>query len=67
MHNEQAAQACIAGTFCGAGSASPEGKGKCKEGFYCPPGSLVMIPTEPGFFAEGSGNVAAEKCRPGTW
>ena len=65
--NEQAAQACIAGTFCGAGSASPEGKGKCKEGFFCPPGSLVMIPTEPGFFAEGSGNVAAEKCRPGTW
>lgn len=26
-----------------------------------------MIPTEPGFFAEGTGNVEPEKCRPGTY
>jgi hypothetical protein len=26
-----------------------------------------MIPTEPGYFAQGTGNVAPEKCRPGTY
>jgi len=26
-----------------------------------------MIPTQPGFFAEGTGNVEPEKCRPGTY
>jgi len=65
--NQQAAQSCIAGTFCAEGSASPEGNGKCKEGFYCPAGSIDMIPTEPGYFAQGTGNVMPEKCRPGTF
>jgi hypothetical protein len=58
LNNPQSAQRCIAGTFCEAGSDSPEGKGKCLEGYYCPPNTFSMIPTDPGFFAEGTGNVS---------
>ncbi len=65
--NPQAAQECIAGTFCEAGSASPEGKGKCQKGFYCPANAQEMKPTDPGHFAEGTGNVEQEECRPGTY
>ena len=65
--NPQASQECIAGTFCAEGSDSPEGKGKCKEGYYCPANTFQMIQTGPGYFAQGTGNVAPEKCRPGTY
>ena len=67
QNNRQAAQTCIAGTFCSEGSESAEGKGKCFAGYYCPPNTFSMIQTKPGSFAEGTGNVAPEKCRPGTY
>lgn len=65
--NPQAAQVCIAGTFCGEGSETPNGKGKCWEGFYCPPNSSQMLGAPPGSYAEGTGNVAPELCRRGTY
>jgi len=65
--NPQAAQVCIAGTFCGEGSETPNGKGKCWEGYYCPPNSAVMLAAPPGTYAEGTGNVAPELCRRGTY
>lgn len=67
QENEQAAQACIAGTFCSEGSDSPDGKGKCKEGFYCPEGSNEMIPAQPGSSALGTGNTSPSLCAPGSF
>lgn len=63
--NTQAAQACIAGSTCEAGSDSPSGKGKCPEGFYCPPGTIEAIPCPPGYFCAGTGNVVPAPCEPG--
>jgi hypothetical protein len=65
--NPQAAQVCIAGTYCGEGSETPNGKGKCREGYYCPPNSSEMIEAPAGTFAEGTGNTAPERCRPGSF
>ena len=65
--NAQAAQACIAGTFCGAGSASPDGKGKCQEGYYCPEGSNEMTPADIGHSALGTGNTQQTPCSPGSF
>jgi hypothetical protein len=65
--NPQAAQVCIAGTFCGEGSETPNGKGKCWEGYYCPPNSSEMLAAKPGWYAEGTGNVAPEPCRRGSY
>ena len=65
--NPQAAQVCIAGTYCGEGSETPDGKGKCREGYYCPPNVSEMIEAPPGSYAEGTGNVRPEFCRPGTF
>jgi len=65
--NPQAAQVCIAGTYCGEGSETPNGKGKCWEGYYCPPNSSQMLGAPPGSYAEGTGNVAPELCRRGTY
>ena len=66
-NNVQAAQQCSGGNFCVAGSATPEGKGKCREGFYCPPDTPEMKAAPPGTYSEGAGNSAPEDCRPGTF
>jgi len=58
---------CIAGTFCGEGSDTPEGKGKCSPGYYCPPNSPEAIPSPAGFFCPGGGNIFPLPCNTGTY
>ena len=57
--NPQAAQNCIEGSYCPLGTASPSGI-SCPEGYYCPKNAVAPIPTDPGYFAAGSGNVQQE-------
>ena len=49
--NPRAAQSCVAGTQCNEGSDSPEGKGSCSLGYYCPPNTSEAKMAEPGSFA----------------
>jgi hypothetical protein len=56
--NAQAAQVCIAGTFCGEGSATPNGKGVCRAGYYCPPNSSEMMDCPIGHYTPETGFTA---------
>eukprot|EP00949_MAST-11_sp_MAST-11-sp1_P005202 g5202.t1 len=59
------AQDCTEGFYCELGSSSPMGNGLCPQGFMCPRGTAVPIPTPPGTFASLLGTVAPAACLPG--
>ena len=65
--NPRAAQSCITGTFCGEGSDSPEGKGKCLPGYYCPPNVAEAIAAPVGHHAPGTGSSEEKPCPGGTF
>jgi hypothetical protein len=59
-------QKCFRGHFCSAGSRTPEGKGPCPTGWYCPT-DTEAIPCPIGHHCPGVGNYEAKKCYPGTY
>lgn len=59
-------QKCFAGHFCPAGSTTPEGKGPCPTGWYCP-SDVVAIPCPVGQYCPGVGNTKPRQCYPGTY
>jgi len=63
--NPQAAQVCRGGRYCAEGSATPDGKGKCRPGHYCPASTAEMLEAPPGSHAEGTGNSVPEPCGKG--
>ena len=54
--------ACPPGKYCLAGSAGPSGD--CKDGYYCPEGSVVedQMPCPAGTYSPGTGLKAANEC-----
>ena len=44
---------------------SPSGSGRCNPGFYCPPGSILPVPTDPGFYSGQPGAIVQIMCPPG--
>ncbi|CAG9336329.1 unnamed protein product [Blepharisma stoltei] len=51
---------CTAGSLCPWGSSSDSTK--CKEGFYCPSGTLVAYPCPPGTYRSTVGATALSDC-----
>ena len=59
-------QRCYGGFFCPRGSETPEGKGPCPAGYYCPSQTLA-IQCPIGQYCPGVGNVKPLECYPGTY
>jgi hypothetical protein len=59
-------QPCFEGFFCPRGSYSPEGRGACPTGFYCP-STTDAIPCPPGHYCPEVGNIKPLPCYPGTY
>lgn len=63
--NYSSPQQCFDGFFCPRGSSTPEGKGPCPTGYYCPSQvSAVVCPT--GHYCPGVSNLKPLECYPGT-
>lgn len=59
-------QRCFDGFFCPRGSISPEGRGPCPNGYFCPTLLDAIICPE-GHYCPGVGNRAPVECYPGTY
>jgi hypothetical protein len=59
-------QKCFRGHFCPVGSSTPEGKGPCPTGWYCP-SDTEAIPCPAGKYCPGVGNYKPKQCYPGTY
>ncbi|RHY28711.1 hypothetical protein DYB32_005759 [Aphanomyces invadans] len=66
LKNFSSPQPCFAGFFCPRGSATPEGKGPCPTGYYCP-STTDAIACPPGTYCPGVGNVKSTDCYPGSY
>ena len=66
---------CEAGYYCirGVDVSAPNGNtntgmgGLCLTGHYCPAGSQLPVPCEPGFFAAREGQYQCDACLPGAY
>ncbi|KAF1783536.1 Immunoglobulin E-set [Phytophthora cactorum] len=65
-NNFSAPQKCYPGFFCPRGSSTPEGKGPCPTGHYCP-NDVDAIVCPSGQYCPGVGNLRPRDCYPGTY
>jgi hypothetical protein len=64
--NFSAPQRCYDGFFCPRGSSTPEGRGPCPTGHYCPtPTDAYICPV--GHYCPEVGNTRPLECYPGTY
>jgi len=59
-------QRCFDGFFCPRGSSTPEGRGPCPTGHFCPSPTEAFI-CPPGHYCPEVGNVRPLECYPGTY
>ncbi|KAL3667963.1 hypothetical protein V7S43_006840 [Phytophthora oleae] len=64
--NYSTPQKCYLGFFCPRGSSTPEGKGPCPTGHYCP-NDVDAIVCPAGQYCPGVGNLRPRDCDPGTF